>query len=44
MLKSNTSDVYSYKFIEIKTDSVHDQLLEKTLNINYAVILIMTFF
>ena len=39
ILKSNISDVYSYKYKKIKINSNDDLLLEKAINMNYLVIL-----
>ena len=44
MLKSNTSDVYFQNYLKIKINSDDDLLLEKTLNMHNAVILIKSLF
>ena len=40
MLKSNISDIYSHKYMKIKSNSDNDLPLEKTLDMDNVVILI----
>ena len=44
MLKSNMSDVYSHKYMEIKINSDDDLPLEKSLNMENVVIFIRSAF